>query len=205
MVKPNNIRAVRERLGLSQAFVAEGVGTSAQQIARLETGSRRLTIDWANRIATTLGVHPYELMFPEGAGAVVSARRVRLMAKDDFFGWPDKLKKDGPTADIVGLPPSGFAIALRADGPFGEGEWLLAIDPEKSEIMDFRIYAVLNEGPLDGLPDGDLTPPLTIAEFKSNPARFEPFAISPDRRVIKLDRDGYSVLGRVTSLIQRTS
>jgi transcriptional regulator with XRE-family HTH domain len=42
--------------------LAERVGTSFQQIARLETGDRRLAEVWMRKIAPALGVRPADLL-----------------------------------------------------------------------------------------------------------------------------------------------
>ena len=47
----NGIKVCRERAGLSQEELARRVGTNRQQIQRLEAGGRKLTIEWAARIA----------------------------------------------------------------------------------------------------------------------------------------------------------
>lgn len=64
---PNRIRELRERAGLSQEKLAERLNTSQPQVLRLETGQRRLTIDWAKRIARAVGVDWRELDSPAPA------------------------------------------------------------------------------------------------------------------------------------------
>lgn len=58
----NRIRVVREARGLSLEALAAGAGTSNQQISLLETGKRRLTVDWLLRLAPPLNCHPWELV-----------------------------------------------------------------------------------------------------------------------------------------------
>jgi transcriptional regulator with XRE-family HTH domain len=62
----NNIKELREQRGLSQAKLAELVGTSQPQIRRLELGERELTKSWAERLAPHLGVTAADLLFPRG-------------------------------------------------------------------------------------------------------------------------------------------
>jgi transcriptional regulator with XRE-family HTH domain len=64
----NRIRELREKRGLSLQQVAEGAGTTFQQIHKLELGKRRLTDEWMRRLAPVLGVHPAALLleFSEG-------------------------------------------------------------------------------------------------------------------------------------------
>lgn len=58
---PNRIRPLRLARRLTLEEVAERVGTSVQQLSRLELGDRRLNEDWMRRIATALGVGPADL------------------------------------------------------------------------------------------------------------------------------------------------
>jgi transcriptional regulator with XRE-family HTH domain len=66
----NRIKELREKSGLTQDQVAEVAGTTFQQIARLETGKRRLTDDWMRRIAPALDVSPAALLTDEAPDAV---------------------------------------------------------------------------------------------------------------------------------------
>ena len=59
---PNRIRELREAAGLSQEALAQMVGTSNQQIGRLERGERELTLRWMERIATSLQCKPADLL-----------------------------------------------------------------------------------------------------------------------------------------------
>lgn len=52
----------REELGLSQEELGVAVGTSGQQIGRLESGSRRLTVEWMRRLSVPLKCRPEQLM-----------------------------------------------------------------------------------------------------------------------------------------------
>lgn len=60
------LKALRERAGLTQDELAKLAGTSQPQVNRLETAERELTVPWAKRFAPHLGVTPAEIIFPEG-------------------------------------------------------------------------------------------------------------------------------------------
>jgi transcriptional regulator with XRE-family HTH domain len=62
----NRIRELRLQRNLTLEEVADGAGTSVQQISRLELGDRRLTDDWMRRIAPALGVQPADLLARSG-------------------------------------------------------------------------------------------------------------------------------------------
>jgi transcriptional regulator with XRE-family HTH domain len=85
----NRIRELRERAGLSQAQLAELVGTTQAQIARLEKGERRLTVDWMARIARALMLRPSDLL-PNAAVADVDAKEVELLANFRAMSEPGR-------------------------------------------------------------------------------------------------------------------
>jgi transcriptional regulator with XRE-family HTH domain len=64
---PNlQLKRLREARGLSQAKLAELAECRQGDIAKLETGSKRTTAEWAIRLGPHLGVDPREL-FPSDA------------------------------------------------------------------------------------------------------------------------------------------
>jgi transcriptional regulator with XRE-family HTH domain len=58
----NRIRHWREVRGLKQEQLAEAVGTSPQQISRLELSDRKLNDDWLRRLAVALNVRKADLI-----------------------------------------------------------------------------------------------------------------------------------------------
>lgn len=58
----NRIRELRKLKGLSAEELAARIGTTPTQVRRLETGKRKLTVEWMRSIADALGVHPAELL-----------------------------------------------------------------------------------------------------------------------------------------------
>lgn len=57
------LREYRKQANLTQAELADRAGTTAPQINRLETGARRMTIEWAEKLAPVLNIDPQELLF----------------------------------------------------------------------------------------------------------------------------------------------
>ncbi len=71
------MRELRQAAGLSQEKLAELAGTSQPQINKLETGQRKMTVDWAVKLAHPLGVEPALLLgldVPAGPPAARSSR-----------------------------------------------------------------------------------------------------------------------------------
>jgi transcriptional regulator with XRE-family HTH domain len=57
----NQLRAYRLDAGLTLEQLAERMGTSVQQVSRLEKGQRKLTQDWMMRASAALGIPPAAL------------------------------------------------------------------------------------------------------------------------------------------------
>ena len=54
----NYLRPWREYKGLTQARLAEAIGTTGAVISLIEAGERRLSDKWANKIGPVLGIRP---------------------------------------------------------------------------------------------------------------------------------------------------
>ena len=59
---PNHLRAWREFRGITQAELAERVGTNANMIGYLESGERGLSAKWLRRLAPALDTTPGMLL-----------------------------------------------------------------------------------------------------------------------------------------------
>jgi transcriptional regulator with XRE-family HTH domain len=58
----NQIRTIREKKGLSQHQLAELADTTSAQISRLESGRRRLDMDWIEKLAQAMDVTTAQIM-----------------------------------------------------------------------------------------------------------------------------------------------
>lgn len=59
----NQIEFRRKLRGLSQSELANLCSATQQQISHIESGRRKLTWDWMQRIASAIGCHPMELVY----------------------------------------------------------------------------------------------------------------------------------------------
>ncbi|ANC92030.2 helix-turn-helix domain-containing protein [Azospirillum humicireducens] len=71
------MRELRQAAGLSQEKLAELAGTSQPQINKLETGQRKMTVDWAVKLARPLGVEPAVLLGLDLPAAPAAPRPAR--------------------------------------------------------------------------------------------------------------------------------
>ena len=62
MPQKNHLRAWREHRGLTQAKLAEAVGTTGAVISLLESGDRGLSDKWLRKLAPVLGTRPGHLL-----------------------------------------------------------------------------------------------------------------------------------------------
>jgi SOS-response transcriptional repressor LexA len=89
----SRIKEFRQKRDWSMAkLAAEAVPpTTAPQIQKLERGERRMTFDWARRLAPALGIEPEELMSPSQKVPVVG----RVGAGAEVLPIDDHAKGDG--------------------------------------------------------------------------------------------------------------
>jgi transcriptional regulator with XRE-family HTH domain len=65
MTAGQNIKAAREKAGISQTELAERIGTTRQQIGKYEQDKQDMTVARMLRIAAALGIDPSTLVKPE--------------------------------------------------------------------------------------------------------------------------------------------
>jgi transcriptional regulator with XRE-family HTH domain len=76
----NRIKVLREARGVSLEALAAKMGTSNQQVSLLETGKRRLTVDWLHRLARALDCHPWEVV-SDNLPQPLEPRDIRLLSR----------------------------------------------------------------------------------------------------------------------------
>lgn len=135
----SRLRELRRARGFTLAELAAlcDPPTTAVTIGRLETGMRKLTVPWLERLATALGVEPADLLPGESATAVPVAA---LLGRDGPVA---------PSAPMVLPPPApaGAAIAVVVEesaGDYRAGDllWLDQLPPERfAEAINTDILA----------------------------------------------------------------
>jgi transcriptional regulator with XRE-family HTH domain len=86
-----NIRRIRKEQGLTAKEFAVLIGTSPPQLTRLETGQRRLTVIWLNRIAKGLDVTINDLLDEPASLNVVSVNYVAGREDGDKVSYADRM------------------------------------------------------------------------------------------------------------------
>jgi transcriptional regulator with XRE-family HTH domain len=105
----NRIAELRQKKGLSQEDLAELVGTSGQQIGRLENGARKLTTEWMDKLAPALGVRRRDLLQDHlvpvvgyvGAGATMHYYAF-ADSPDEFVPMPENGNENTVAVEVRG-------------------------------------------------------------------------------------------------------
>lgn len=114
----NRIRELRKNRGFTLEQLARRANTTNQQVQRLETGKRRLTTEWMERLAQALGCRPADLL-PEA--------EPRTVAIVGYVGAGDEVYPVDDHALGAGLdqaePPPGevgdiVAVIVRGDSMY---------------------------------------------------------------------------------------
>lgn len=113
----NNIRELRKGRGLTQRALAASVGTSQQQIQRIESGTQTVRFDLAAAIAAALEA-PLEKAFPsaEKLFSSMSKRKSRTPA------WEDETLEEDADMSGVDLDPHVWTLKYLLRGGH-EGQW----------------------------------------------------------------------------------
>ncbi|MCR9139398.1 MAG: helix-turn-helix domain-containing protein [Alphaproteobacteria bacterium] len=118
------IRTLREAKELTQAQLAELAGTSQPQVRRLEAGERRLSKEWAQRLAPHLGVEAAQLMFGEDV-PVPSPVEMRSGTSDENdLSVPSGSGDDRQTKDQINIAHGAPVVSVASGMPMqsnGEG------------------------------------------------------------------------------------
>jgi len=186
----NRIRDIRRARSLTLADVAARCAppTTAQTIGRLETGLRRLTLPWLERIAAALEVAPGELVAAT-ARADLPVAALLGPAGAEAPVRPMALAPPLPEARSVGVT----VTATQGDYRAGDELWCRMVAPEEfAELLNRDVLAPL---PAGGFGFGRLVSVI------GGHVRLLPAA--PGGRLIEV-RDPAWLAG-VTTLIRRTA
>jgi transcriptional regulator with XRE-family HTH domain len=95
MTATNNIRRIREALGLSQKHVAELIGISGPYLSQIEAGQRRLNQTQLDAAADALGVRPEDLiaqnLTDQFVQLLMKARHLDQDNQERLLGYADAL------------------------------------------------------------------------------------------------------------------
>lgn len=182
----NRVKELRLAKNLTQKGLAELARTTKDQLAKLESGARRLSDHWAQRLAPHLGVQPYELFMPEGVN--VSLRFVPVVGHIACGDWREAIENAEENVPTMSGGINVFALRAQGDSMnelIRDNGWVY-VDPDDTDLIDGKIYAVMN---------GEHE--TTAKKYKANPARLVPCSTNPVHKETVIGRDQFTVIGRV--------
>lgn len=112
MKQNNKIRFYREKAGLTQRLLAEQVGTSQQQIQRLEVGMQSVRFDLALQISQALG-QPFEKIFPASRKVIAGLRNKSIKTRDL---WENEANKKTMLKAGIDTDPKFHLFKYRLKG-----------------------------------------------------------------------------------------
>lgn len=118
----NQLRELREKAGLSQSALAERAGTSQPQIRRLEASQRKLTKQWAERLAPHLQVTAQDLLFSDSEGTTREVIGLPVIGRSRAGDWLDiSIMDDWHEPEVIHVArdpryPHAKQYALKAEG-----------------------------------------------------------------------------------------
>ncbi len=131
------IRELRSKIGLTQQALAEMVGTSQSQITKLENGERKLSKEWAERLAPHLEVRPEQLMFEREATQQLEVAGLQVMGIIKAGDWRD--------ISILGEDTEPETIQVARDARFPHArQYALKVEGDSmNEVFPDGIYVTV--------------------------------------------------------------
>ncbi|WP_237477910.1 helix-turn-helix domain-containing protein [Lichenibacterium dinghuense] len=144
----NNLRMLRDGRGWTQGEAAAALGTTRNQYAKLEGGSRRLSDKWIKLASDAYGVDPGEVV-TERAGTVPVVGYVGAGTAMHFYA-----EGQGPLDEVPApedATPLTVAAEIRGDslGPIFAG-WRVFYDDRREAVTDDLIGRLCIAGLADG-------------------------------------------------------
>jgi repressor LexA len=186
----NRLREFRERKGLSRKALAALAGTGPTQLNKLESGERRLSDHWAQRLAIHLEVEPYE-MFME-ANELPPVRWVPVIGEVSCGNWEEAVEHAEGHVPTTSGGPRVFALRPKGDSMdlLIPEEGYALVDPDQVDLIDAKIYVVSN-----GRNE------TTAKRYRASPARLVPCSTNPTHHEIVIGSHPFTVVGRVIEVV----
>ncbi len=187
------IRELRQAEGLSLEALADRIRQNTGEdvhfttLQKIERSMRTISVDWVIKIAEALRLQPQDLLTPERE----PIRFVPVLGAIQAGNWREAIADaDGEYVPIPAsaVGPNAFGLRPRGDSMdrIVSEKTILVVDPDLYELLDGKLYAVMNG-------DGETT----FKRFRANPPRLEPDSNNPEHQAIPLGREHVTVIGQV--------
>lgn len=128
----NNLRALRDGRGWSQEQAAAALGTTRNQYAKLEGGSRRLSDKWIARAAEAYGIDPGEVV-TDRQGGVPVAGYVGAGTETHFYSETQGPLDEAPAPEDATMQTVAVEVRGESLGPIFSG-WLVYFDDRREPV-----------------------------------------------------------------------
>ena len=161
----NNLRALRDARGWTQDEAASALGTTRNQYAKLEGGTRRLSDKWIRAASDAYGLDPGEIV-TERIATVPVAGFVGAGTEMHFYAegqgsLGEAPAPEGATADTVAAEVRGNSLGSVFDG------WRVYFDDRRAPVTDDLIGRLC----IVGLSDGSIL--VKVVSRGREPGRFD--------------------------------
>jgi len=144
----NNLRLLRDGRGWTQDEAAAALGTTRNQYAKLEGGSRRLSDKWIKLASDAYGVDPGEVV-TDRIGSVPVAGYVGAGTEMHFYAEGQGSLDEAPAPEDA--TPQTVAAEVRGQslGPLFNG-WRVFFDDRREPVTDDLVGRLCVVGLADG-------------------------------------------------------
>ena len=189
----NQIRAIRKAKGLTMQELGLQMDppVAIATIAKLELRQMALSLDYIMQISRILEVPPSDII----ANGPVRVRHIPLVGSIPAGNWGEAVKLSDETVPIPEDAGGPRSFALRFDGDSmnlltgdqGGGTGFGVCDPDQTDLVDGKVYAVMNE-----------LGETTVKKFQLSPPALVPMSDNPNHEAIVIGRTQFIVIGRIT-------
>lgn len=141
MAAGNNIQALREARAWSRPKLGALMGTSGQQVERLEKGQRRLTQDWIERAAKALEVQPVAII--SASDQVDSQPEIEIPEQNAI-----PFRMEGASEQRMHRDLPIYGTALGAD-EIVDGEAIEQTTLNRGEVVEYKKRPPILDGRAD--------------------------------------------------------
>lgn len=190
----NNLKQLRLDRGMTQESLADKIGTNAGQIHKLESGLRRLSDVWIQKLVEALNCTPAELF-----GGTTDERSVPVIGEVPGGALIEAMQQE-PEAFIRfnSKRPNLYALRVRGNSMSRiapDGMYVIFDADEKDPAR------LINQPVIVCIKTDGTTADCTFKIFKRNPDRFEPFSIEPGYDTIFPGDAPWSICGKVVGCV----
>ncbi|GAK33272.1 hypothetical protein JCM17846_18300 [Iodidimonas nitroreducens] len=177
------IRAAKRDQNLTDQQIGDMVGLPRYTITKILNGRRRVLAEEADEFVKKLG------LISQGQASDPSPiRRIPIAGAIAAGNWREALEdpQGHMYCDVGGPNTFGLRVAGDSMDMVVEDGGYIAVDPDDTDLITGRIYAVMNG-----------SSETTFKKYREDPARLEPLSSNPRHKPIRIGSEDFRIIGRV--------